>query len=549
MIRKQLNEIVKNHILAYEKIRLNIHDGTNAVFIKLTKDIINLFKKEVSRKSYIGDIDVNLYKVVHNLAKEYEKLLLDYTEKEMALEGLNDKNIKIINTLNEIIEKIKRQHIAVRSIVNLDENPINKEKKELIIMECEDLINLIFIYKKGIEHTIINEIMYKIKNNKGKAAREIEKVINQDEIVRRIKDEINIDDLHELLNIKIKKMTFILDDLDNRMIAGQYFVYIKMQNELLTNVMELELLEVKSWIKKEKLICKEGELIRETYDKIIKITKIVNAEVTKINNIFSLKLLEKEVKKEKIEKMLEIDKNEINFYNKLSKLKEEINYIQGLEAGSIELIKKNISQSEKLESKSSEAYKHLQRIKRIGTVINKIVEICIKNTIFFETNLIYLEKEKNYREVINIGLLIESIIRNLENNKYKLENETKYMIEKLTEGMEEAIVELPTEEVFNFFVQLDSMDKTNVNLKKLYKNIDCTITYEDINLKQLSDKIEKRISKYLYEVKEKLGELTSKEMKNGITNCKLGTDKYSKIYAKTVEQNIENIENIAKQIL
>ena len=426
---KEQQQIIEKYISENEKLKSN---NNNLNLDKNIKDInINEWEEKIEKlENNIIDKEKDI--------EELEKKNNEIEQENISLLSLNNNLSKENNEFKNKIKKFENENKKLNNeILNLN-NKISTNEKEnkKIISENKDLKKNFLNSKKNIDlynnekeqlNSKISELTEIHKKEKGKLNMKISELTEIIDINKKEKEKLNIK-ISELTNTidnnkkekeKLNSKITELTHNDNKEKEKLNFKITELRNN---NNKEIENLKLKISELTDNNN-KEIESLQKNKEEIEEINEELKLEVTQLNN--NIKKLKKENKeqsdyhnkfKKDYEKEFDNLSNEVNKLNlTIKKLKNE----------NFKFLKENIDMKKQFEKEKKNYKLKIENI--INIEFNNIKEISSddKNEInqlkkklenfSFENKLLIEEKEKNYKEIIDLKSYIEELKNQIKN--------------------------------------------------------------------------------------------------------------------------------------
>ncbi len=494
-IKRRLENITKQYIDLYDDIDNEINSYINKYFINITKSAFKLFNYHAISRSVLNHSDKEIYLNSKKIIANYKAILKTYDD----MEGYYS-DCYALQLVNEMVSNVREQYNIFCMQVDYKQNPIQDEKNEIIDKYALNLADTISSIQKEFERNYLSKV---IENLKKVDKNDYESQFN---IIKNVKNNYKLDVIFSSSVKNLRECILELDALEKREVTNKYYMFLKFQQQLLSEIIKNQIIEI------------DKEVGNEMYDEGIKIfiTLIINQilevydftehSVDSVERLYRISPLNQNAD-------IEYKNYEVNFDNYINKEKKvsldifEINdkleEIDNIKKEGYDLIRGLVKELKNPINQNS-IYNQVKRnYKATINITNEFLDKLSKLNIYVDSNRQLLKVSDEFEIIEGIQETMDIKIKVLSKSSELLQTELETNIEELNYNVENLKITINEKALDIYFKNLRKINiKTYIDkyVESLLKSKQCVI--DSSKLEVDIDEIEKAIVKKLFEYKK-----------------------------------------------
>ncbi len=488
-----LETLTRQHINLSESIDEEIYMYINKYYIKVTKSIFKVFNYYSINKSVLNHSDKELYPNAIKVMENYKALIKTYYDVEDYYV-----DCYAVQLISEIIQIVKSEYEIFEMEVKEKQNPISAEKNFIIDNYALNIATYINEIQNNFVKTYVDNVIYNFKNGEEK------NYIEQFNIIDNIKLNGNMHGIFLNVSTCLKNCVEQLDDLENREVANEYFIFLKKQQEIMSSIIKQQITKLDEEITKKQYDESVKRLVSLTISQVIETYDLIESCIQSIENLYRVSEIER-----KSEVTFDVFNKSFNKYLEKEKRISLDVYLLENQITSMKKIKKDIFSTIEhitLERKKphnpSSAYSIIKAdYDTTITITEQFLNKLSKLNIYSKSNAQMLKNSQCYEIIDGVEQTMTIKSKVLLENKNILQLEIDDNIRSLNFNTENLVVSIADELLNAYFI---GIKKENIQyhiekyLKSLAKCKQCKfeILGEKVDMEQLETTILQKIYEF-----------------------------------------------------
>ncbi len=491
----KLEKLTKEYIDFNKNIDDEVYTYINKYYINVTKSIFKLFNYYSISKSALNHSDKELYSNAKRIISNYEALMKTYNDMEHYYA-----DSYAIQLVNEIINVIKNQYETFKEQIKFKQNPVTIEKTSIIDGYALNIATQVNEIQNNFMKTYVTKTIYNVKNSEQK------NYVEQFNIINNIKINSSMHQLFFNVSSYLTNCVDELDSLQNRKIANKYFVFLKYQQEIMSNIIKQQITKLDKEIGKKKYDESIKILVSLIINQVIETYDLLENYVQNIDRLYRISEIAQKPE-------MDFDTFNKNFNKYLEKeksisldvfiLEQYLNYTKKLKKDIFNTIKEIMLERKKPYNQNSAYSKIKKDYEAVIAITDEFLNKLSKLNIYSKSNEQILKNSEYFEIIDGVDQTMTIKSKVLLENKNILQVDINNNIEELNFDTQNLKLKITDELLNAYFISLKKDDIQNHIKKYLQDLIKCKqCEFEVLNTEININELENMISKKLYDFKK-----------------------------------------------
>lgn len=491
----KLEKLTKEYIDFNKNIDDEVYTYINKYYINVTKSIFKLFNYYSISKSALNHSDKELYSNAKRIISNYEALMKTYNDMEHYYA-----DSYAIQLVNEIINVIKNQYETFKEQTKFKQNPVTIEKTSIIDGYALNIATQVNEIQNNFMKTYVTKTIYNVKNSEQK------NYVEQFNIINNIKINSSMHQLFFNVSSYLTNCVDELDSLQNRKIANKYFVFLKYQQEIMSNIIKQQITKLDKEIGKKKYDESIKILVSLIINQVIETYDLLENYVQNIDRLYRISEIAQKPE-------MDFDTFNKNFNKYLEKeksisldvfiLEQYLNYTKKLKKDIFNTIKEIMLERKKPYNQNSAYSKIKKDYEAVIAITDEFLNKLSKLNIYSKSNEQILKNSEYFEIIDGVDQTMTIKSKVLLENKNILQVDINNNIEELNFDTQNLKLKITDELLNAYFISLKKDDIQNHIKKYLQDLIKCKqCEFEVLNTEININELENMISKKLYDFKK-----------------------------------------------